>query len=58
MKFDSARSTIQFVCATIFRISTTEILGVIDMNKVGLVDGIFWFPLDHDLIFPGNTYVY
>ena len=38
-------SSIQFVAATIFWISTiTGIPGVIDMNNIGLVDGIFWVP--------------
>jgi len=38
-------SAIQFVAATIFWISTmTGIPGAINMNNVGLVDGIFWVP--------------
>jgi hypothetical protein len=38
-------SSIQFVAATIFWISTfTGIPGVIDMNNIGLTDGIFWVP--------------
>jgi len=38
-------SAIQAVAATVFWISTiTGIPGVIDMNNVGLTDGIYWVP--------------
>jgi len=38
-------SVIQYFAATVFWISTvTGIPGVIDMNDLGLTDGIFWVP--------------